>query len=262
MNEFHANPILRPVSSCVSLLLIASLLLYAVPVRAQARNAAPPKGLRIMILSGEGALNNIEARTAREPIVQVQDENHKPVAGAAVLFTIHGGKNGAGGSFKNNSTSYSTITNAEGIAEGVGFTANHIVGAWYVTITATYGSLTASTQINENNFMPPPSQQTNTQFSAHPAANGAGFTGSPHVGGETGSPGGSHVGGGAGHGFFRPFRWFLTKPGMLVGGAVVVGAVIGTIIVTQPHTPTQILTGTSTVGAPAVRRAPGVTFHF
>src|SRR5271163_2790014 len=50
--------------------------------------AAPPPSLRIVILEGEDVSNNIKERTAREPIIQVQDENHKPVAGAAVLFSI------------------------------------------------------------------------------------------------------------------------------------------------------------------------------
>ena len=54
------------------------------------QEAAPPApALRIVILEGEDVSNNIKERTAREPIVQVEDENHKPVAGAAVLFTRH-----------------------------------------------------------------------------------------------------------------------------------------------------------------------------
>ena len=57
---------------------------------------APPK-LNIVIVEGDGAINNIRQRTAREPIIQVEDENHKPVAGAAVIFALNG--QGAGGSF-------------------------------------------------------------------------------------------------------------------------------------------------------------------
>src|SRR5579863_5849082 len=53
--------------------------------------------LSIVILEGEGAINNIKQRTAREPIVRVEDENHKPVAGAAVVFTLP--SQGAGGTF-------------------------------------------------------------------------------------------------------------------------------------------------------------------
>src|SRR6202161_2399484 len=57
----------------------------------------PAHKLNLVIVEGEGAINNIRQRTAREPIVQVEDENHKPVAGAAVIFTLPG--QGAGGTF-------------------------------------------------------------------------------------------------------------------------------------------------------------------
>jgi hypothetical protein len=251
MNEFHTNPIFRTLFSGISWLLIASLVLYAFPAEAQVQGP-PPKGLRIMILSGEGALNNIEARTAREPIVEVQDENHKPVAGAVVLFTIHGNKNGAGGSFQNNAMTFSTVTSANGIAVGTGFHPNSSVGSWQITITATYGSVTASTVINENNFLPEaPHTQVNTQIPTNPATTTMGVTEGSHIAG--------HV---ISHGVFHHFQWILTKPGVLVLGGVVVATVIGVIVATQPQSPTQITTGGTSVGAPAARPISGISIHF
>jgi hypothetical protein len=41
---------------------------------------APVHTLNLVIVEGDGVINNIRQRTAREPIVQVEDENHKPVA--------------------------------------------------------------------------------------------------------------------------------------------------------------------------------------
>ena len=245
MNEPQANSALRKLNSSICSLLIAFLVFYAMPVEAQVAPTAPPQGLRIMILSGEGALNNIEARTAREPIVEVEDQNHKPVAGAVVLFTIHGGKNGAGGSFQNGSTTLSTVTNAAGIAMATGFQPNSNSGAWQVTVTASYGSLTASTVINEINELPEaPHQQTNT-LAPNSTLSPISVQGPTHFG----------------HGFMH-LQWFLTKPGMLVAGAVVVASVITVIVVTKPANPTQISTGTSTVGAPTARGAQGLTIHF
>lgn len=46
--------------------------------------------LNLVVLEGDGATSNIRQRTAREPIVQVQDENHKPVAGVARGFRPNG----------------------------------------------------------------------------------------------------------------------------------------------------------------------------
>lgn len=49
---------------------------------------APPMTLMIEIVEGDGAINNVKLRTSREAIVQVEDENHKPVAGATVQFFL------------------------------------------------------------------------------------------------------------------------------------------------------------------------------
>jgi hypothetical protein len=62
-----------------------------VPQTLPGQVGAPPPMLRIEILDGDGAINNIRQRTAREVIVEVQDENHKPVSGALVLFSAKGG---------------------------------------------------------------------------------------------------------------------------------------------------------------------------
>src|SRR5579863_6856916 len=59
------------------------LICAAAHLPAQATTPATSPGLLITILDGEGALNDIRKGTAREPIVQVEDENHRPVAGAA-----------------------------------------------------------------------------------------------------------------------------------------------------------------------------------
>ncbi|HML18797.1 MAG TPA: hypothetical protein VK419_17320 [Bryobacteraceae bacterium] len=60
------------------------------PHHLQAQTGAV-QGLNIEVVEGEGAINNIRLRTAREAIVEVQDENHKPVSGALVLFSAKGG---------------------------------------------------------------------------------------------------------------------------------------------------------------------------
>src|ERR1700753_2350420 len=83
----------------------------AVPFAALAQ---APHTLNLVIVEGDGAINNIRQRTAREPIVQVEDENHKPVAGAAVLFALP--EHGAGGTFATGGHTLSVVTNAQGRA--------------------------------------------------------------------------------------------------------------------------------------------------
>jgi len=124
-----------------------------------------PQVLQIEILDGDNALNNIQQRTAREPIVQVTDENHKPVAGAAVLFAIRSNPNGAGGSFTGATAataggtatgaaagSLLVVTDALGRAQAIGFKPNTIPGKYYVTVTATVGSVTAFAVVHQENI--------------------------------------------------------------------------------------------------------------
>jgi hypothetical protein len=115
---------------------------------AAALPAPQPGMLQINILEGEGALNNIRARTAREPIVEVQDENHKPVAGALILFSIRPG--GAGGTF-NGSATTSLYTDANGQAVAHGFMPNARTGRYVIKVTAVVGAVTAFALIHERN---------------------------------------------------------------------------------------------------------------
>jgi hypothetical protein len=108
----------------------------------------PVHKLNLVIVEGEGAINNIRQRTAREPIVQVEDENHKPVAGAAVLFLLP--ERGAGGAFADGSHSLSVVTNAQGRAVAHGIHLNNVQGQFQIQVTASYNGLTATTTISQS----------------------------------------------------------------------------------------------------------------
>ncbi len=140
----------RLISLALVLVLLHAPGLLAQPAGVTGAQAAAPKELHLVILEGEDALNNIRQRTAREPIVQVEDENHKPVAGALVLFSIHGGGSGAGGSFAGLS-SLTTTTGANGQAVATGFTPNGLKGKYTIEVQATLGALNALITIHETN---------------------------------------------------------------------------------------------------------------
>jgi hypothetical protein len=122
----------------------------AIPQAAGTVSATAPKSLHIVILEGEGALNNIKERTAREPIVQIEDENHKPVAGASVTFLLQDGGGGAGGSF-NSAASFTTVSDAQGRAVGRGFHPNTTEGKYAIEVSAAVGMLIATILISETN---------------------------------------------------------------------------------------------------------------
>jgi len=90
--------------------------------------------LIINIVEGEGALNNVKQRVNREPIVQVEDENHKPIAGAAVVFFLP--TTGPGGTFANGSQTLTVTTDSLGRAAAKGIVPNHQTGQMQIRVTA------------------------------------------------------------------------------------------------------------------------------
>ena len=132
----------------LSILLATSL---ALPVPAPLAAQAPVTKLNLVIVEGEGAINNIKQRTAREPIVQVEDENHKPVAAAAVVFALP--SQGAGGAFASGQT-FTTVTDAQGRAVARGLRPNKIQGRFQIHVTASKDGQTANADISMSNVLP------------------------------------------------------------------------------------------------------------
>jgi hypothetical protein len=128
--------------------LAASISLPLAPA-AHAQNVAPV--LNIVIVEGEGAINNIKQRTAREPVVQVEDENHKPVAGAAVVFALV--DHGAGGTFTGGAHTLTVVSDSQGRAVARGFHPNHIQGKFEIHVTASLNGVTATAVIAQTNVI-------------------------------------------------------------------------------------------------------------
>jgi hypothetical protein len=114
-----------------------------------AQDQPPPASLQITILDGEDAINNIRQRTAREPIVQVEDENHRPIAGAAVIFVLP--NDGAGATFVNGGRSLSVVTDSKGQAVARGLRPNNVAGKYQIRVDAQYRGVNARTTINQSN---------------------------------------------------------------------------------------------------------------
>lgn len=107
--------------------------------------------LIINVVEGEGALNNIKQRVNREPIVQVEDENHKPIAGAAVVFFLP--TTGPSGTFANGSQTLTVTTDSLGRASAKGIVPNHQTGQMQIRVTASHNGLTASATITQMNVV-------------------------------------------------------------------------------------------------------------
>jgi hypothetical protein len=129
----------------------------------RASQQEPAKGLVINILEGEGALNDVRAGTAREPIVQVEDENNRPVAGAVVLFTLP--DSGPGGLFTDGTHVFSTTTDYAGRAMAGNFAPNNVSGSYEIHVTANFNGMSAQTTIHQENISP--GEQSAKQHAAH-----------------------------------------------------------------------------------------------
>ena len=112
-----------------------------------AQEPQPAHRLNLVIVEGEGALNNIKLRTARETIVQVEDENHKPVAGAVVAFLLPG--NGPGGTFVNGGKNADVVTDNFGRAAMPRLQLNSAGGRYEIRVHASYQGLEADAAITQ-----------------------------------------------------------------------------------------------------------------
>ena len=132
---------------------LKSCLAVALPyflVAAQMPAQEAIESLRIEIVEGDGAINNVRQRFAREPIVQVEDQNRKPVAGAVVTFVLP--NQGASGVFANGSRTFTTLTDSNGraAARGVRPTNN---GKFEIRVNASKDGKTASATIGVTNVL-------------------------------------------------------------------------------------------------------------
>ena len=96
-----------------------------------------PQRLNIVIVAGEGAINKLKDRLTTEPVIQVEDENHRPIAGAAVVFFLP--NQGPGGVFANGTKSLTVTTGAHGRAVAAGIRRNNISGQMQIRLMASNG---------------------------------------------------------------------------------------------------------------------------
>jgi hypothetical protein len=123
-------------------------LLAVPPQTALAQQAEPPTQLNIVIVEGEGAVNNLRQRVVREPIVRVEDQNHKPVAGAVVFFLLPG--DGSGGTFANGAKQLTVMTDSNGQAVARGMKPGTTAGQYQIKVTASVGNVTANATISQS----------------------------------------------------------------------------------------------------------------
>ena len=110
---------------------------------------APPKAepmaplpmvqsLKILVLTGEQEMNDLERRVMATLVVEIRDQNDRPVEGADVTFRFPA--SGPGATFRDEKVTNTVRTNVQGQAQATGWSANSLVGPFTVNVTATYGN--------------------------------------------------------------------------------------------------------------------------
>jgi len=110
----------------------------------------PP--LQIVVVEGQGAINNARTHTGREPVVEVRDGNDAPVAGAVVTFQAPA--TGPSAVFGSGNATLLTQTDASGRAVGRALRPNSLTGPFQIRVTASLNGQVASAVIAQTNAMP------------------------------------------------------------------------------------------------------------
>jgi hypothetical protein len=113
---------------------------------------ASQKRIKINVVSGEGAVNNVAMRVASQAVVEVVDDAGAPIEGAEVIFQVPAA--GPGGSFFGGMTTQTQRTDAKGRAQMSSFTPNDFYGKFQILVRASAGGATAETIIRQSNGGP------------------------------------------------------------------------------------------------------------
>jgi hypothetical protein len=130
-------------------LLVVSL--SGLPLLAQ--DQAIPKELNIVVVQGEGVTNKVRRAVSVEPIIAIEDENHKPVAGATVAFNLP--TEGTTGQFGSAGKRLTTVTDAQGRATAAGLRVNEYPGKLVIEVNASYRGLSARAVVTQIDEGPP-----------------------------------------------------------------------------------------------------------
>lgn len=137
----------RSAPRLLSLAIAVLLTIQPTPSALAAQETQPPK-LNIIIVEGEGAVNNIKSRTAREVIVQVEDENRKPIGGAIISVTLP--NQGPGANFVSGGKSLVSTTDSNGRLS-FRIRPNNVTGEYNIRVTATHQNVSVTKEIAQSN---------------------------------------------------------------------------------------------------------------
>jgi hypothetical protein len=143
--------------ACLVAFLMTMCVFGASRLSAQAQAPAPPPAntvqvasgtLKVLVLLGENSVNDVRTPMPTDLVVEVRDQNDRPVEGATVTFQLP--LMGASGSFDGGVRNLDVRTNVQGQA-ATSFTPNTERGRMTIQVKAVAGGLSGMTSITERN---------------------------------------------------------------------------------------------------------------
>lgn len=102
--------------------------------------APPPtiEGLKVVVLAGREEVNDIQRKVMAPLVVEILDQNDRPVEGAEVVFRFP--LEGPSATFAGGRTSQTVRANGQGEAAATNWMANSQTGRFQVHVNASYGN--------------------------------------------------------------------------------------------------------------------------
>jgi hypothetical protein len=114
-------------------------------------SAANQKALQVNVIDGEGAFNDIKRGQVRTPVVEVRDDDGRPVQGAKVVFQLP--DMGASATFGDNSRTLIANTDEQGRATAPGLKPNKTEGSYLINVTVSKDGAVGHAEIRQNNTL-------------------------------------------------------------------------------------------------------------
>ncbi len=134
---------------CRPAMSVALCISLALPSTALCADPEPPGGLRVIVVSGEGGVNNFVRKQVAPIEVEVRDERSRPVSGARVRFTLP--SIGPGGRFADGSRAAEVYSDERGRAAVGSFLPNEHEGRFSLLVDAISKGREASAVVSQTN---------------------------------------------------------------------------------------------------------------
>jgi len=115
-------------------------------------SVAQEEAIHVVVLEGDGAINNIRSSHAKEPVVRVEDAKNRGVPGASVTFVVPSG--GPGVVFGDAGTTLTLTTDDRGEVVARALHPNRNAGPFQIHVNASKDGKMATALIAQTNVDP------------------------------------------------------------------------------------------------------------